>query len=346
TYSHPRFGLLPGLMLGAAAWCAAALYCKRSLSLAEKLIPLALLLMVFTLYRTGWVCDDAYISMRTVDNFTHGYGLTWNIGERVQAYTHPLWMFFISAIYYFSHDAFLTLIIVSTAVTMTALGVAIWGVARSPAAAAAGLFVLMFSRAFTDFSTSGLENPMTHLLLALFMTVYLHRQWTPAVLGLLTLLAALLSLNRMDLVLLVAPAVAWVWLSLRSWRASWAVLLGGLPLVLWMLFSLFYYGFPFPNTAYAKLGAGVASGAMIQQSLNYYSHTLTKDPGTLLVIALGAGWPILARNGKFSVLSAGILLYLLYIVRIGGDFMGNRFFTAPLFLSVLLLMRYGGSLSA
>lgn len=345
TYSHPRFGMLPGLMLGAVAWCAAVLYRKRPLSLAERLIPLALLLMVFTLYRTGWVCDDAYISMRTVDNFTHGYGLTWNIGERVQAYTHPLWMIFISAIYYFSHDAFLTLIIVSTVVTMTALGIAIWGVARAPAAAVAGLFVLMFSRAFTDFSTSGLENPMTHLLLALFMVVYLRRQWTPAVLGLLTLLAALLSLNRMDLILLVAPAMAWVWLSLRSWRASWAVLLGGLPLVLWMLFSLFYYGFPFPNTAYAKLGAGIAPGAMIQQSLNYYSHTLTKDPGTLLVIVLGAGWPLLARNGKYAVLSIGIMLYLLYIVRIGGDFMGNRFFVAPLFLAVLILMRHAGRLS-
>ena len=178
------------------------------------------------------------------------------------------------------------------------------------------------------------------------MVVYLRQQWTPAVLGLLTLLAALLSLNRMDLALLVAPAVGWVWLSLRSWKASLALLLGGLPLALWMLFSLFYYGFPFPNTAYAKLGAGVDPIAMMQQSLNYYSHTLTKDPITLLVIALGAGWPLLTRNGKYGVLSLGIVLYLLYIVRIGGDFMGNRFFAAPLFLAVLILMRYAGSLSA
>ncbi len=345
-YSHARFGLLPWLLLGAGAWCTAAIRRKTPLSLAEKLIPVVLLLTFFTLYRTGWVCDDAYISMRTVDNFTGGYGLTWNVAERAQAYTHPLWMFLISAVYYFSHDAFLTLIVVTTVVSMIALCVAAWGVARTPAAAAAGLIVLMFSRAFTDFSTSGLENPMTHLLLALFMVVYLRRQWAPGVLSLLTLLAALLSLNRMDLVLLVAPAVGWVWLSLRSWKASLALIAGGMPLALWMLFSLFYYGFPFPNTAYAKLGAGVDALAMMQQSLNYYSHTLTKDPITLLVIVLGAGWPLLARNGKYGVLSMGIVLYLLYVVRIGGDFMGNRFFVAPLFLSVLILMRYAGSLSA
>ncbi len=346
TYTHARFGLLPWGLLGAAVWCVTALRRKTPLSLAEKIIPVAMLLMLITLYRTGWVCDDAYISMRTVDNFTRGYGLTWNVAERVQAYTHPLWMFLISAVYYFSHDAFLTFIVVATVVSMSALCVAAWGVARTPAAAAAGLFVLMFSRAFTDFSTSGLENPMTHLLLALFMVVYLRRQWTPAMLFLLTVLAALLALNRMDLTLLIAPAVGWVWLSLRSWKASLALVLGGLPLVLWILFSLFYYGFPFPNTAYAKLGAGVDPVAMMHQSLNYYSHTLSKDPITLLVIALGAGWPLLARNGKYGVLSLGIVLYLVYIVRIGGDFMGNRFFAAPLFFAVLVLMRYSGNLSA
>ncbi len=346
SYSHARLGLLPWVLLGAAAWCASVLRRKTPLSLAEKLVPVVLLLTFFTLYRTGWVCDDAYISMRTVDNFTRGYGLTWNIAERAQAYTHPLWMFLVSAVYYFSHDAFLTLIVVTTVVSMMALCVAAWGVARTPAAAAAGLIVLMFSRAFTDFSTSGLENPMTHLLLAVFVVVYLRRQWTPAVLGFLTLLASMLALNRMDLALLVAPAVGWVWLSLRSWKASLALIIGGLPLALWMLFSLFYYGFPFPNTAYAKLGAGVDALAMMQQSLNYYSHTLTKDPITLPVIVLGALWPLLKRHGRYGVLSLGIVLYLVYVVRIGGDFMGNRFFDAPLFLAVLILMRYAGSLSA
>ena len=36
--------------------------------------------------------DDAYITFRAIDNFFDGYGLRWNIDERVQVYTHPLWM--------------------------------------------------------------------------------------------------------------------------------------------------------------------------------------------------------------------------------------------------------------
>ena len=32
----------------------------------------------------AWVCDDAFITLRTVDNLVHNRGLTWNPGERVQ----------------------------------------------------------------------------------------------------------------------------------------------------------------------------------------------------------------------------------------------------------------------
>jgi hypothetical protein len=41
--------------------------------------------------------DDAYITLRTVDNWVNGRGLVWNTAERVQTYTHPLWMLLLSA---------------------------------------------------------------------------------------------------------------------------------------------------------------------------------------------------------------------------------------------------------
>ena len=50
--------------------------------------------------RSAWLMDDAFITFRTIDNFVHGYGLTWNTTERVQAYTNPLWMFLVSAFYF------------------------------------------------------------------------------------------------------------------------------------------------------------------------------------------------------------------------------------------------------
>jgi arabinofuranosyltransferase len=61
----------------------------------------ALLLLVFlaVLLRTAWISDDGLISLRTVMNVTHGNGLTFNIGERVQTFTHPLWLALLTAGY-------------------------------------------------------------------------------------------------------------------------------------------------------------------------------------------------------------------------------------------------------
>lgn len=35
--------------------------------------------------------DDAMISMRYAYNLAHGNGLVWNVGERVEGITNPLW---------------------------------------------------------------------------------------------------------------------------------------------------------------------------------------------------------------------------------------------------------------
>ena len=64
-------------------------------------------LFAVVLVRTAWLSDDAYITLRTVDNLVHGRGLTWNPDERVQAYTHPLWMFLLAAVYSVTGDHFL-----------------------------------------------------------------------------------------------------------------------------------------------------------------------------------------------------------------------------------------------
>jgi len=50
-----------------------------------------LIFSIFYLF-SAWVADDAYITFSTIENFHNGYGLRWNITERVQSYTHPLWM--------------------------------------------------------------------------------------------------------------------------------------------------------------------------------------------------------------------------------------------------------------
>ena len=59
---------------------------------------LGLLAFAWVLLRTAWLCDDAYMIFRTVDNFVNGYGPVWNVAERVQVYTPPLWMMLLSTV--------------------------------------------------------------------------------------------------------------------------------------------------------------------------------------------------------------------------------------------------------
>ena len=296
-------------------------------------------LLLLVLLRTAWLCDDAYITLRTTDNLVHGQGLRWNVAERVQAYTHPLWMFAVSAVYFFTNESFFTLIAISILTTLCAVGIMHAGLSRSTPATLLGLVLLLFSRAFVDYSTSGLENPMTHLILAIFLSLFFREQYGVRTLFAMALLAACGMLNRMDTALFYAPPLLYIWLSLPKKKATWAIFLGVLPFLLWEVFSLFYYGFPFPNTAYAKLGTGIDAQQMLTQGLYYFLHTLQRDPSTLAVIALAILTSLFARDKRPLMVALGVLAYLCYICKIGGDFMGGRFFTAPFFVSVCLIVR-------
>jgi arabinofuranosyltransferase len=307
----------------------------------------------------AWVCDDAYITFRTVDNFVNGYGLTWNVAERVQAYTHPLWMFLLSAIYAFTREPFWTSMVLSLVLSLFTVLLFVSRVARSSLTALFGLLVLTLSNAFVDYTTSGLENPLTHLLLAVFLSVYLAssvpapaaKDARPFVAGLarrpvfvLFMFAALGGLNRLDTLLLYAPPLAYVLvkrIGTRTIRDTIVeAVLGLLPLAFWELFSLLYYGFFFPNTAFAKLTMGIPVGELIAQGGYYLLNALQVDPITLVVVAAAIVLALFSRDRRQIPVAVGLVLYLLYLVRIGGDFASGRLLTAPFFCAVALLSRY------
>ncbi len=296
-----------------------------------------IILFAIVVYRSAWLCDDAYITFRTIDNFTTGNGLVWNVGERVQAFTHTLWLFLLSGVYFFTNDIALTALWISVALAV--LGVIVLAAnARSPGTAIAGIVLLILSKAYIDFSSSGLENPLSHLLLILFFVIYVKSKPSAKNIFWLSLVAALIMLNRSDLILLVGPALAFqIWRVSRP-RAFGALILGMIPLILWELFSLFYYGTLLPNSALAKLNTGIAAGHLIAQGADYFASSIWIDYVTLPVIVVGIIIAMLDRNKPGYFIAGGIVLYLLYILRVGGDFMVGRFFSAPLIAAVVLLV--------
>jgi len=375
------------------------------------------LLAVYTglVIRTAWIGDDAYITFRVLENFLHGYGPLFNVGERVQVFTHPLWFLMQAAanaaLGWWKDNPlgqaqmyFLNLF-ASIGLSFLTLAVLTFRTASSSRSAILGLAMLTLSKAFLDYSSSGLENPLTHLILVLFVTMLLRggsssermgtRQSTgaageemaspgrvkdpplrarndmsreeiallrgdcfaragqrPAPTGsqrhageetaslpavarndmlALGLLAALGSLDRLDTLLLYLPALVFLlWQSPDKRKTLVSLGLGFLPLIVWELFSLFYYGAAFPNTAYAKINTGIPALSLIQQGLYYYLNSLRLDPLTVLAIVAVSLVVLAGRNRLHKTIIAGVLLYLLYTLYIGGDFMSGRYFSAPL----------------
>ena len=258
---------------------------------------LGLLLGAVVLTR-GWVSDDAFITLRSVGRVLDGGGLTWNPGSRVHVFTHPLWAL---------------LLLPLTAITGSgwwgALGAGLLGtgafaatlVRRATFGAALALALVLASPSFTDFSTSGLENPLLHVLLA---ALVLHpRAQDPRIGG---LIAGLALLTRLD----AAPLVGLVLMGRvradHRWTAiGWAAV----PVLGWFAFSLLWFGSLLPNPALAKLGAGLPKAAVIAQGITYLRTSALHDPAGSILLVLGvsvcatrrplqwAGVGVLARWG-------------------------------------------------
>ncbi len=256
------------------------------------------------LIRTAWLDDDAYITFRTVDNFLNGLGLRWNVINRVQAFTHPLWMFAVAGAAAISGEVYYSSLVLSIAISLAAVVIAVSRIAPTLPMSVLALSTLALSKAFVDYSTSGLENPLTHLLLAGFFLALISDLPRRSRLLLLSLATALLMMNRFDTGLLVLPAlVVAIWHA--GWRAALVpVAIGFLPLAAWEAFSVVYFGFPFPNTAYSKLKTGVPAPEIHYQGFLYLLDSIANDPLTLLTIGLalvaplafGGGWSVPARH--------------------------------------------------
>ncbi len=315
-------------------------FSNNSARTANILVLLLWIMLGMVILRTAWVSDDAYISFRTVDNFVNGYGLRWNVDERVQSFTNPLWVLLISIPYAITGEIYYTSIFFSLLIVLlTALLIA-RRIAVSPYAALIAFTGLICSKAFIDYSTSGLEQPLLYFLFALFIWRYAKFDGHAKTFGKLVLIASLSAVTRMDTLLLYGPALLALFWQCRSWKAVKYGLLGFIPFISWELFSILYYGFPFPNTYYAKLHAGIPAEAMTQQGFIYYLETLNADPITLLVIVSATVLTLFRRICGYAAIGLGIALYLYYIVKVGGDFMSGRFFALPLLGSCILLSRY------
>ncbi len=280
----------------------------------------------------GWQSDDSYHGYVMVKHLIEGNGFVYNIGERACATTSPLYTLSVAIPYFFTREMFFTSMFLDVIYSAAAYYILAYKFCRNKEQVLISFLALVGSKSFVSYTTSGLENSLMFLMAMLFLWQYfIHDKFNRKQLFLLALTLAGVALVRMDLTLMFIPMIVYIFIMKRDkvsfGRAVGITFAGLAPFILWELFSLFYYGFPFPNTAYVKIGTGISTIEYYKHGILYVMYTGLYDivvllvPFTYFVIAL------FMKKIKYIMTAAGMALYVIYVLRIGGDFMMGRHFT-------------------
>ena len=333
---------------------------------------LILLYVIFATY-LAWLAnyksfigiDDANIYMVYMRNLADGYGFVYNIGgERVEGFTSLLWTLIGAASFYITKRPEILLLIINIFLVSYAL----WRL------------ICFIDKYFHD---KRLVTPYSLFILGTLILTPGYFEWTVLSLletGLWSSILILLTLNLMDinhdesrlhhikfyilLILLVMTrpeAILWGGLFIvarffifmseeKSIKRSLQLIFPALlvfvtSIVGLILWREFYFGFPFPNTYYAKVSSDI-SGNIIS-GIIYDLKSFGNDPLSLLTLLIVIGNLYKLKNinniterYKFIFLSGIVILTFAIPLYTGGDHFGlSRFLqpTRPLILLTLLL---------
>lgn len=226
------------------------------------------------LYYGPRTVDDMFIFLRYAENFAAGDGLVYNVGERVEGYSSPLWVFALAGAEVFGFDgvSFAKLLGLGC---FLALGLGVYRLGRDllalgPWPALFGCAFLALNSYVVAWTLLGLETPL-YLALMVWLAVLAQRVTRPTTkeprsrdVVALSVVAALFVLARPEAPLFAAFIAAGVLLPADSreelWarvrRARWPALAAVTSWVALLLVRRAYFGLWFPHTAYAKPGGG------------------------------------------------------------------------------------------
>ena len=288
-------------------------------------------------WHLAWLGDDAFISFRYADHLANGNGLVFNPGERVEGYTNFLWTLILAGFAAVGADLGQVAMVLSLAcfAGLIALVPRLLRHGR-PEAPVAFVSVAALATAaqytLASYSTSGLETMFATLLAAVAVERALCR--APLAAGAAGIAA---TLAHPDHGILYAALGLAILLDSDRRRGLHRY---ALPFVLvyvpYFAWRWNYYGEFFPNTYYAK-SAGLA---YFEQGW-VYAASFAIGSGLWLAAPLVAFGLWRTRHtllGRYLLVA--VPLFVLYVAKIGGDFMYGRLF-CPLVAPLLVVAEVG-----
>jgi arabinofuranosyltransferase len=318
---------------------------RRTVALAAVIAALLVLA-----YVNRFIQDDAFISFRYAQNLATGEGLVWNPGERVEGYTNFLWTLMMSVPLWIGRDpvafsyALGLLSFVGTLLITYRLARFVCG---TGSAAVLAVVLLGTNYTFSAYATGGLETQMQAFLVvsAAYLSLQLGAggEWPVLRLVLVSLLYAAALLTRLDSAAALLPA--FVYATWRLWkagsptrvplsRAAALLLPAAIVVGAWLVWKYIYYGDVLPNSFYVKATASVTSARRGGVYLYHFFSSYLLLP--FVLIAAFRARTLLATPQR-RVLAATLLLWTVYVVGIGGDFMEFRFLVPVMPFGMTLL---------
>jgi hypothetical protein len=307
----------------------------------RQFLPLFAFLIV-ALATLAWanrfIQDDAFISFRYADNLVRGIGLVWNSGERVEGYTNFLWTLLMGGGIFLGADpvtfsqtvglgCFIGSLIAACSLARRLLG--------SRLLALLTILLLGTNYTFSAYATGGLETQLQTMLCLIVVaaSVGCLATGTCSTLRgmLLSALSAAAVMTRPDSILLCGTVLSALlidgWQGERGRRPvviAALVLPAGVLIGAWLGWKLAYYGDILPNTFYIK----ASSITSVERGFNFlwqFFSSYTLWPFLALVVF--SGNLLIRRRERRPLLLLALMavLWMLYIIKVGGDFMEFRF---------------------
>ncbi len=306
---------------------------------ATLMLSVGLIGLASGLWAKNIILDDAMITFRVAENLAYGQGFVYNVGERIQVTTTPLYAMVLAIgtwIFGSAPRAALPLnITLATLIPILAYDVGrriagrVTGIGGALLLTFAPLLVIAFS----------MESYLYVTLILASMDAYVGGRYRLA-----GVLIGFTTLVRGDAVLMGAGMLIYDLVARR--RLYWRLIIPAVSIPAgWYLFAILYYGSPFPATLQAKTAQGEFDwlGQHFLSGFLGYWNIWVEDYSPVfylfpLLIILGLGCAIWKEH-LWLILIARDVLYITAFIGLGVTF--AEWYYAPIMPGLALITARG-----
>lgn len=229
----------------------------------STLVAVGVVAALVRLGRGAVPIDDAFITFRYVENIVQGFGFVYNLDERILGTSTPLYALLLAVLYRILPTDLVTISLylnsLADGITTVALGILGWKLSGSRLIGLACAAIWCLSIAAVFFSRTGMETALFTMTTTLAFLSLIQRNLLVA-----CAFASIAVLLRPDGVIVLAlVGLGTVLVERRTLLSAIAVVVA--IIAPWLVFSIWYFGSPIPQSALVKVAANSNMWQVLEQ---------------------------------------------------------------------------------